>query len=164
SVWASRGMRDEKVTIFVRETPERDLMRAVARLFGDKWARTGEESAYRYELLQDLKSQLAEEEMRNGDLNAALLALDSEMARDRAFALPSTPALSGSQEQRVTDNQAAGQIFDQLKARVESAGGKEKARLQTLAEHGGWAGMQLYFQLSPAERVALRNGQRLQYG
>src|SRR5262249_51199206 len=38
---AERGVADEKVTIFLKDCPARDVMRAVARLFGYKWARTG---------------------------------------------------------------------------------------------------------------------------
>lgn len=74
---ASREVRDEKATVLVNKLPARDVMRAVARLFDCYWARSGEEGAYQYELRQDLKTQLAEEELRNKDFDAALLALDA---------------------------------------------------------------------------------------
>jgi hypothetical protein len=136
---ASRAVADEKVTVFVKEQRARDLMRAVARLFGVFWLRTGAEGTYRYELSQDLKSQLAEEELRNRDLDAALLALDAEMAKYR-------PYLDMS--------------FAQLeKASEESR--KNYLLLFDLMHNAGWGGMQLYHRLTPAERAALVAGQEL---
>src|SRR5207244_1180457 len=82
---ASRAVADEKVTVFVKDRPARDVMREVARLFGDFWSRSGSAGKYRYLLDQDLKSQLAEEELRNGDQHAALLALDAEMQKYRPY-------------------------------------------------------------------------------
>src|SRR5258708_6030406 len=55
---ASRAVADEKATVFVKERPARDLMREVARLFGFFWVRSGQAGKYRYELDQDLRSQL----------------------------------------------------------------------------------------------------------
>jgi hypothetical protein len=78
---ASRGLRDEKATVFVKNVPARDVLRAIARLFGYYWARAGEEGAYRYELAQALRSRLQEEEMRSRDLNEALMALDAAMQK-----------------------------------------------------------------------------------
>jgi hypothetical protein len=139
---ASRGVGDEKVTLFVRERPARDVMRAVARLFGYKWLRTGEEGEWSYELSQDLKTQLAEEEMRNRDLHAALLALDDRMAQYR-------PYLERS--------------FDQLAAQYDRAQGKEKQLIGDLVKMGGWGPAQLYFRLSPAERSALMSSETLRF-
>src|SRR5713226_5327772 len=68
---ASRAVADEKVTVFVKERAAREVMREVARLLGFFWLRSGREGKYRYELDQDLRSQLAEEELRNRDLDAA---------------------------------------------------------------------------------------------
>src|SRR5262249_43721348 len=53
--------------------------------------------------------------------------------------------------------------LDDLRARMERATGAEKKRLQGLLEEGGWGAMQLYARLSPAERLALRNGQELKF-
>src|SRR5437763_227629 len=55
---------------------------------GDSAEREGE---YRYELVQDLRSQLLEEELRNRDRNASLLALDREMNRYRPYLSLSWP-------------------------------------------------------------------------
>jgi hypothetical protein len=138
---ASRGVGDEKATVFVKERPAREVMRAIARLFGYRWARSGEEGHYRYELVQELKSQLEEEELRSRDFHAALLQLDREMDAYRPY-LDQSP--------------------DQLKARMEGAGPAERQRLGNLV-HGGWGGMQLYNRLSPAERSALAGGEPLQF-
>jgi hypothetical protein len=81
SVSAMHGVSDEKVTVFVKELPARDVMRAVAQVFGYRWAREGDEGAFKYTLTQDLRSQLDEEEMRNRDVNAALLDLDAKMKK-----------------------------------------------------------------------------------
>jgi hypothetical protein len=91
---ASRGMTDEKATVLVNELPARDVMRAVARLFDCYWERSGEEGAYGYALKQDLKSQFEEEELRNKDINAALLALDRAMAASKSI----TPAVQAYQQ------------------------------------------------------------------
>jgi hypothetical protein len=136
---AARGVEDEKVTVFVKEQPARDVMRAVARLFGDLWARSGEEGSYRYELVQDLKSQLVEEELRNADLHAALIGLDQEMGIFRPFLDMS---------------------WDELHDYWRKHEGEQRRLFRGLF-NGGWAGMQLYHRLSPEERGALVAGQEL---
>jgi hypothetical protein len=135
---ASRGVQDEKVTVFVKDRPVRDVMREVARLFGYMWARAGEPGAYRYELMQDLRAQLAEEELRLQDLNAALLALDAEMATYHPF-LGLTPA--------------------QLREKAEAAKGKEQRRLWEMSFL--WGGLQVYSRLTPGQIAALRAGDEL---
>lgn len=85
-IGANRGIADEKVTVFCENLPVRDAMRAVTQVFGYRWLRSGEENAYRYELCQDLRSRLTEEELRNRDLNEALLALDAAMQQRKAKA------------------------------------------------------------------------------
>jgi hypothetical protein len=137
---AARGVSDEKVTVFVKERPAREVMRAMVQLFGYTWLRSKKEDQYRYELAQDLRSQLAEEELRNRDTSAALLALDREMEAYRPYL-----ALS----------------FDQLSALYSKAKEPERLRLQKITQMGGWGGMQLYFRLTPAERAALLSGRKL---
>jgi hypothetical protein len=136
---AARGVRDEKATVLVKDQPARDVMRAVSRLFGFKWERSGEEGDYRYLLNQDLRAQLAEEELRNRDVNEALVAMDNEMKSLGEGSL------------------------DELKARWEQATGAERDRLHSLTLGGGWGAAQLYQALSPAERAALKSGQELQF-
>lgn len=80
---AARSVADDKATIFCDDVPLRDVLRQITRVFGFRWARRGEPGAYTYELGQDLRGQLAEEELRNQDKNAALLALEDEMAARR---------------------------------------------------------------------------------
>jgi hypothetical protein len=140
---AAWGVRDEKITVFVKDRPAREVMRAVARLFGYFWTRAGEAGAYRYELVQDLRSQLAEQEMRDRDLNAALVALDDAMSSYR-------PLLE--------------KPLEQLKAQLEHATGAEKERLSMLVRQGGWGAARLYRHLSLADVAALRSGQRVAYG
>src|SRR4051794_10258601 len=55
-------------------------MRAISHLFGCPWVRSSRDGEYRYELDQNLRSQLAEEERREADLHAALLQVDEQMA------------------------------------------------------------------------------------
>jgi hypothetical protein len=147
---ASRTVADEKVTIFVKEEPARDVMRAVSHLFGYFWMRSGHEGEYRYELDQDLKSQLAEEEMRSADLHAALLQIDREMAAYR-------PLLQMDVDQL---RPLLVRTIDELKARGQR-GSPEERRLFNLTYADGWGGAKLYEQLTPAERAALANGQEL---
>jgi hypothetical protein len=136
---ASRGVADEKVTVFVKEQPARPLMRAVARLFGYFWERRGEAGSLRYELNQDLKSRLVEEELRNRDLHAALLVLDEQMQQYRPYLDMSLDEMGKRSEQN-----------------------REVARLLINITHNlGWAGMQLYHRLTAAERAALASGHEL---
>lgn len=139
-VRAARGVGDEKVTILLEERPARDVMRAVARLFGYKWLRLGEEGKWRYELAQDLKSQLAEEELRARDLDAALLELDNKMT--------------------ATYGPYRDLGWDQISNRLQSAGDVQKD-LVRLNQRTTWGTWQLYQRLTPADRLKLRSGQRL---
>jgi hypothetical protein len=136
---ASRTVADEKVTVFVEERPARDVMREVARLFSDFWSRSGIEGKYRYMLEQDLKSQLEEEELRNRDQHAALLALDAEMERYRPY---------------------LDMGIDQLK-KLYAESRSKYGRLSPVVHNAAWAGMQLYFRLTPSDRAALMAGQEL---
>lgn len=137
---AGRNVADDKMTVFCREKPVRDLMRQIARVFSFSWRRIGEPGAYAYELTQDLKSQLLEEELRNRDKNEALLALDKEMEKLRDLAKLSP---------------------DELRERAKGADGDDKKQLENLARY--WGAAQLYYNLSPDEMSALRSGQDLQY-
>lgn len=137
---ASRVVRDDKVTVLVKDRPAREVMRGVARLFGYTWERTGEPGSYRYELTQDLRSQLAEQEMRDRDLNAAAIALDEAMnARARR----------------------AAQDFARLRARREAATGAEQDVLEKLIRY--WAHLRIYQLLTPADRAALLRGEHVRF-
>jgi RNA polymerase sigma-70 factor, ECF subfamily len=138
---AGASVADEKVTLFCRNLPLRDVMRQLSRPFGYTWLRSGKPEDYRYELAQDLRSQLLEEELRNRDRNAALLALEQEMSGYRRY-LDLSP--------------------DQALARARSASPEEKRRLEQLAS-SGWGPLQLYFRLSPQDQAILRSGQGLTF-
>jgi hypothetical protein len=138
---AGRSVADEKVTVFCEQQPLRDVMRQLSRPFGYTWLRSGKSGEYRYELAQDLKSQLLEEELRNRDRNEALIALDREMKRYRKY-LDLSP--------------------DEALARAKAAGPEEKKLLEKYAG-GGWGLIQMWFRLSPGEMTALRAGKKLKY-
>jgi hypothetical protein len=162
---AGPSVADEKVTVYCEKQPLRDVMRQLSRPFGYTWLRTGlpspsggkaaggEQSpplpagegaggrGYRYELVQDLRSQLLEEELRNRDRNAAVLALDSEMERYRGYRDLSP---------------------DEVLARARTAPPGEKALLENLSKYG-WGPIQMYFRLSPQDLAALRAGEELTF-
>jgi hypothetical protein len=138
---AGPSVADEKVTLFCEKLPLREVMRQLSRPFGYAWLRSGTPGQYHYELAQDLRSQLLEEELRNRDRNAALLALEREMDRYR-------PYLSLSP--------------DEAFARSSTASPAEKPLLERLARNG-WGAIQMYFQLSAPDLAALRVGQRLTF-
>jgi hypothetical protein len=138
---AGPSVADEKVTVFCDKTPLRDLMRQLSRPFGYTWLRSGKEREYRYELVQDLKSQLLEEELRNRDRNAALLDMEAEAKRYRAY-LDLAP--------------------DEALARAATAPAAEKEILQHYAGKG-WGPAQLYFQLPPADLASLRAGETVTF-
>jgi hypothetical protein len=137
---AGPSVADEKVTLFCKEMPLREVMRQLSRPFGYAWTRSRREgSDYRYELMQDLRSQLLEEELRNRDRNAALLALEREIERYRPYL-------------GLSPNEAL--------ARAQQAPAAEKPLLEKYADVG-WAPIQMYFRLSPQELALLRAGQEL---
>ncbi len=138
----SRSVADDKITLFCTKRPVRDLMRAVTEVFEFRWLRTGSEGAYRYEVVQDLRSQLREQQMRNQDKDKALLALNEQMERYRKFADLSP---------------------DELKEAAETASPEDKELLKKLAD-GGWGPTQLYFGLGGAELASLRDGKTLKFG
>jgi hypothetical protein len=138
---AGQSIAEEKVSLFCRDTPLRDLMRRLGRPFGYTWLRSTRDGALRYELVQDLRSQLLEEEIRNRDRQEALLALDQVM-----------------QEYRDT----LGLSPEEIRQRMERADPAEKKRLEMLAGVG-WGLVQVYHRLSPQELAALRAGSALTY-
>jgi hypothetical protein len=159
---AGRSVADEKVTIFCRAMPLRDVMRQLSRPFGYTWLRSSTPGAqrlapdegerpgvrrqelgvpYRYELVQDLRSQLLEEELRSRDRNAALVALDEELGRFRPY-LDLSP--------------------DEALARARNATGEEKRRLERYASWG-WGPAQIYARLTPADLAALRAGETITF-
>jgi RNA polymerase sigma-70 factor, ECF subfamily len=138
---AGNSVADEKVTLFCQKLPLREVMRQLSRPFGYAWLRSGAQGAYRYELAQDLKGQLMEEELRNRDRNAALIALDQEMERYRAY-LSLSP--------------------DEALARAKTAPAEEKKRLEHLSG-AGWGPIQMHFRLTAQEQAALRAGQELKF-
>jgi hypothetical protein len=139
---AGNSVADEKVTLFCEKLPLREVMRQLSRPFGYTWLRSGKPGEYHYELVQDLKSQLLEEELRNRDRNAALLALEQEMSRYRRF-LELSP--------------------DEALARARSAAPEEKKLLENLSSWG-WGPIHMYFRLSPRDLATLRSGQKLTFG
>jgi hypothetical protein len=138
---AGRSVADEKVILFCKATPLREVMRQLSRPFGYAWLRSGKAGDYHYELVQDLRSQLLEEELRNRDRNEALLALDREMQRYRKY---------------------LGLSPDEAMARAKTAPPEEKKLLEHLAVDG-WGLVQIYFRLSPHDLAALRAGQSVLY-
>jgi RNA polymerase sigma-70 factor (ECF subfamily) len=163
---AGPSVADEKVTLFCEKLPLRDVMRQLSRPFGYTWLRSGQafmrpcvhafgkDSAdlnartperlnadYRYELVQDLRSQLLEEELRNRDRNEALLALDREIERYRKF-LDLSP--------------------DEALARAKTASAEDRPLLECMATNG-WGQVQIYFRLTPRQQEALLAGQDLRF-
>jgi RNA polymerase sigma-70 factor (ECF subfamily) len=141
NVSAGASVADEKVTLFCEKAPLRDVMRQLSRPFGYAWVRSSRAGEYRYELVQDLRSQLLEEELRNRDRHAALLALEEEIERYRPY-LDLSP--------------------DEALARSRTAPPTEKKLLENLARFG-WGPIQMYFRLSNQQLAALRGGQELKF-
>lgn len=138
---AGRSVADDKATIFCKEQPLRDLMRQINRVFGFTWAREGEPGAYRYELVQDLRSQLLEEELRNRDRAEALLDIDHQMEGYRKN-------LGLSPEEAAEKQETASEL--------------EKNLLWAHSQSGSGP-IQLFLGLSPDELNSLRNGQSLKF-
>jgi hypothetical protein len=163
-VAANPSVADEKVTLFCEKLPLREVMRQLSRPFGYTWLRTGSvfgvrysvlggptpdpntehrtpNTEYRYELTQDLRGQLLEEELQNRDRHEALLSLEREVEKYRPY-LDLSP--------------------DEAQARAQTAPPEEKQRLETLAGKG-WGVIQMYFRLSPGDLAALRAGETVTF-
>jgi hypothetical protein len=138
---AARTVADDKVTLFCKAKPLRDIMRQITQVFGFLWRRIGDEGQYRYELYQDLRGQLVEEELRNRDRNEALMALDKEMEKYRKF-MDLTP--------------------EQARAMAETADPADKHALEQLGG-AGWGAAHLYFGLSGDQMAALRGGGQVEF-
>jgi RNA polymerase sigma-70 factor (ECF subfamily) len=138
---AGSSVADEKVTLFCEKAPLREVMRQLSRPFGYAWTRSGKAGAYRYELSQDLRSQLLEEELRNRDRNAALLSLDRDIERYRPY---------------------LGLSPDEAFERAKTAPPAQKKLLEQLSRYG-WGPLQMYFRLSRDELRALRAGEHLTF-
>src|SRR5205807_4047478 len=82
-----------------------------------------------------------EEELRDRDRDAALIALDQEMQRYHPY-LNLSP--------------------DEALARAKTVGEGDKKLLETLSR-AGWGPIQMYFQLSPQQQAALQAGQELKF-
>lgn len=139
---ASRSVADEKATVFVKEERARDVMRAISHLFGYAWVRSSRGGEYRYELDQDLRSQLADEELRQRDQNAALVAMDQQMQPYRSFLEMS---------------------YDEFQKHVDQMPLEQRKRLWYARVGGGWSGVQIYHHLLPREQAALLAGQELTF-
>ena len=144
---AGPSVADEKVTLLCQKLPLREVMRQLSRPLGYTWLRSGTPGKYRYELAQDLRSQLLEEELRNRDRNAALLALQQDLDRYRPY-LDLTP--------------------DEIVERAKTAPPEEKKLLENLGGGDlrsslGWGPIQMYFRLKPEQMAALRAGEELRF-
>jgi RNA polymerase sigma-70 factor, ECF subfamily len=138
---AGPSVADEKVTIFCPELPLREVMRQLSRPFGYTWLRSGTAGQYRYELVQDLRSQLLEEELRNRDRNESLLALERELQRYRPY-LTLSP--------------------DEALERARMAPPGEKELLDKLSGPR-WGVIQMFARLSSQDMALLRAGQELYF-
>ena len=134
NISATRSVADDKLTVFCKDKPLRELMRMITQHFGFVWERTGSEPQFVYRLKQPLRNQFLEEELRNKDKNEALLALDREMESLKKY-FEMSP--------------------EETRAAAESAQGKEKEKLEMLGGIG-WGPSRLYAGLVPMIRRRCR--------
>ncbi len=69
---AGRGVGDDNVTLLIKSKPAREVMRAITKLFGYTWARSGNEGQYKYVLEQDSSVITREQKIRNEDIANAV--------------------------------------------------------------------------------------------
>jgi hypothetical protein len=138
---ANQTVADEKVTLFCDDCALRDVMRQITHVFDFVWVRKGQEGDFAYELLQDVRARIAEEELRNRDRNAAVIALADAMERYRPYLDKKPP---------------------QLREAARKAQG-DKAQLLWQMAGPAWGGIQCYFNLTGATRDALFNDQEIKF-
>jgi predicted anti-sigma-YlaC factor YlaD len=144
---ANRRVADDKITLFCKERPLRDLMRQISTLFNFTWNRTGKEGAYEYELTQSLRSQLLEETLRQKDRDEMLLELDRQMAQYRPYLGMSRADLA--------------EKMKELGPKIKDRTIFEEYNRLSLLSRGGFAGLNLFFRLSQRELDALKAGEKL---
>lgn len=142
AISATRAVADDKLTVFCKDKPLRELMRQITEHFGFVWERTGTEPEFVYRLKQPLRNQFLEEELRNKDKNEALLALDREMESLKKY-FDLSP--------------------EQAREAAEHAQGAEKEKLELMGGIG-WGPARLYFGLEGDDQTALQSGKKLYFG
>ena len=140
-ITAGRSIANEKLTVFCKDQPLRDLMRQTRQVFGFTWLRSDEEGVFRYELVQSMRRQLEEEELRNRDRAEALLDLNAQLENYR-------------KNLNMSPEEAA--------AKYNAATGEEK-QLLWAHQMNGSGPAQLFLDLSADELDSLRNGQQLMF-
>jgi hypothetical protein len=144
---AGRRVAEDKITVFCKERPLRDLMREIAGLFNFTWDRTGKEGAYEYQLTQSLRSQLLEEALRQKDRDEILLDLDRQMAEYRPYI--------GLSRARLAEK------MKELGPKIKDKAVFQEYNRLSLLDRGGFAGLNLFFRLSQRELDALKTGEKL---
>ncbi len=144
----NRRVADDQITIYCRERPLRDVMRAISGHFNFTWLRSGQEGAYEYELSQSLKSELLEEALREKDRTEILLALDRQMEAFRPYLGMSQSQIKALAERRLAEGIKEKSAFEQFN------------RLNML-QRGGLVAANMFFRLSAHELDQLRNGETL---
>ena len=140
-ITAGRSIANQKITVFCKAQPLRDLMRQMRQVFGFTWLRIGQESAFRYDFVQSMRRQMEEEELCNRDRAEAILDLDAQVEKYR-------------KNLDLSPQEAA--------AKYETATGEEKHLLWAHKMNGSGP-MQLFLSLAPDELDSLRRGQPLKF-
>lgn len=155
---AGKNVADDKTTIFCRKRSLRDIMRQINRVFGFTWRRDGNSGAYEYELTQDLRSQLLEEQLRNRDRDEALLAVDQEVEKWRRYRNMSLEEIQA--RIKAYTNKAANGAG---KKEGENDPSGDDIRVLFPLASGGLIPTQLYFNLNPDQLNSLREGRELKF-
>ena len=153
---ADANVADDKATVLCEKRSLRDVMRQISGHFGFTWRREGDAGAYRYILTQELPSVLLEEEMRNHDRDAALIAIEEEM-RPYRFLLKYSAAQARAEG-----------IKEWLRVNELQRTGKAKPNedyrfslLENYFRH--WGEINQYYDLNAEQRAALLRGDRLEF-
>jgi hypothetical protein len=149
--YVTKDLEDVKLTVLIKDTPVRDLMRQVVKLFNLEWRRAGEEGKFRYTLLQTLKQRLAEEELKRKDQDEILLNVQDQLKYYEPY-LNSPP----DQMKRWAD---------EARQKAESAGSgeareafREQQRIFEILSHPlGLDALKLFLGLTPDQFVELRD-------
>lgn len=145
---ANRRVADDQITIYCRERPLRDVMRAISSHFNFTWLRTGQDGAYEYEVSQSLKSELLEEALREKDRTEMLLTLDRQMEAFRPYLGMSQSQIKGLAQRRLAEG-------------VKEKGAFELFNRLEMLQRGGLVAANMFFRLSAHELDQLRNGETL---
>jgi hypothetical protein len=152
---AARETADDKITLFIKERPAREVLALIATHFDFQWRR--ERGGYR--LCQDLASRNREQAARDAH-DAAEIVLLQQTLESLAALGPVTQAAVMARGKQLRERARSPELSDEEHARIWN----EFETWRRAADPGTGAVVGLLGRLAPHQQAAFWRGQRLRFG